>query len=95
MHLRFADGETRHAPKFGLEVRFVTQSPGGGWGDPFDREPGLVLRDLRDGIVSEESMRDVYGVVAEAGGRAVDEAATGALCVRMRNGGSAAHSKQA
>ena len=92
MHLRFADGNTRKAPKFGLEstgpVRFVTQSPGGGgWGDPLEREPGMVLRDFRDGIVSAETMRETYGVVAADGGRAVDEDATGALRAAMRNGG--------
>ena len=91
MHLRFADGSTQRAPKFGLEstgpVRFVTQSPGGGgWGDPLERAPESVLRDRRDGIVSDAAMREVYGVVAEAGGRAVDVEATRALRARMRNG---------
>ena len=92
MHLRFADGKTQKAPKFGLEstgpVRFVTQSPGGGgWGDPLEREPSSVLRDFRDGIVSGETMRGVYGVVAADGGRAVDEDATETLRAEMRNGG--------
>ena len=84
MHLRFAGGETRRAPKFGLEstgpVRFVTQSPGGGgWGDPLDRDPGSVLRDWRDEIISADTMGDVYGVVAAEGGRTVDAAATAKL----------------
>ncbi len=84
MHLRFREGTEEPAPKFGLEstgpVRFVTQSPGGGgWGDPMERDPERVLRDLRDGIISEATMRDVYGVAPTADGRSVDVGATALL----------------
>ena len=84
MHLRFADGRETPAPKFGLEstgpVRFVVRSPGGGgWGDPRERPPERVLRDWRDGIVSEEAMREVYRVQPAADGRSVDREATRAL----------------
>lgn len=40
---------------------------GGGWGDPFEREPELVLRDVLQGLVSEESAARDYGVVVRAG----------------------------
>ena len=59
---------------------------GGGWGDPLERDPVSVLRDFRDGIVSRRTMREVYGVVAAEGGRAVDEDATGALRAEMQGG---------
>jgi N-methylhydantoinase B len=36
---------------------------GGGWGDPFDREPAAVLDDVLDELVSIESARREYGVV--------------------------------
>jgi len=36
---------------------------GGGWGDPFEREPDLVLQDVRRGLVSAESAERDYGVV--------------------------------
>jgi N-methylhydantoinase B len=36
---------------------------GGGWGDPFEREPDLVLQDVRRGLVSVESAERDYGVV--------------------------------
>ena len=36
---------------------------GGGWGDPFEREPDLVLADVRRGLVSVESAERDYGVV--------------------------------
>lgn len=50
---------------------------GGGWGDPLAREPDLVLRDVRRGLVSEGGARR-YGVVIARG--AVDEPGT----ARMR-----------
>src|SRR5205807_4486067 len=40
---------------------------GGGWGDPFEREPELVLRDVVQGRVSEESAERDYGVVIRDG----------------------------
>ncbi len=36
---------------------------GGGWGDPFQREPELVLLDVLRGLVSVESAERDYGVV--------------------------------
>ncbi|HEY4864901.1 MAG TPA: hydantoinase B/oxoprolinase family protein, partial [Candidatus Dormibacteraeota bacterium] len=36
---------------------------GGGWGDPFEREPELVLQDVIRGLVSAESAERDYGVV--------------------------------
>jgi N-methylhydantoinase B len=48
---------------------------GGGYGDPFDRDPEAVAIDVRDEKVSAAAARDRYGVVVDAGG-AVDTAAT-------------------
>ena len=50
---------------------------GGGYGDPFVREPADVLDDVLDGYVSVEDARRDYGVVIE--GKAVDGAATQGL----------------
>src|SRR2546421_4284364 len=36
---------------------------GGGWGDPFEREPDLVLEDVLRGLVSVEAAERDYGVV--------------------------------
>ena len=41
---------------------------GGGWGDPFEREPELVLQDVLRGLVSIESAERDYGVVITDGG---------------------------
>lgn len=41
------------------------QGGGGGYGDPFDRDPGKVLDDVRAGLVSIGRARAVYGVEVE------------------------------
>ncbi|MBO0817421.1 MAG: hydantoinase B/oxoprolinase family protein, partial [Actinobacteria bacterium] len=42
-------------------VRLVTGS-GGGYGEPREREPGLVLADLRDEIITRREASEVYGI---------------------------------
>jgi N-methylhydantoinase B len=43
---------------------FVFESGGGGgWGNPFERDPNLVLEDVRNELVSRERAADIYGVV--------------------------------
>ena len=49
---------------------------GGGYGDPFERDPGAVAADVRAGYVTFEEARADYGVVLAADGRSVDEGAT-------------------
>ena len=61
----------------GDRVRVLSPG-GGGWGDPRERDPEQVARDVRDGLVGVEEARDVYGVVLAADGSA-DETATAAL----------------
>jgi N-methylhydantoinase B len=64
--------------KKGDLLRMATNG-GGGWGDPFDRDPQRVLRDVLDGFVSLESARRDYGVALDLAARRVDEDATRAL----------------
>ena len=45
-----------------LEYR---QAGGGGWGDPFERDPLAVLEDVRQGYVTSEGARRDYGVAVE------------------------------
>jgi len=52
--------------KAGSLLRLRTTG-GGGWGDPFEREPERVLRDVVQGRVSEESAERDYGVVIRDG----------------------------
>ena len=55
----------------------------GGWGDPLDRDPALVLNDVRNEFVSETSAQEDYGVVLA--GDAVDAIETTALRRQMRD----------
>jgi N-methylhydantoinase B len=48
---------------------------GGGLGDPLQRDPAAVQRDVAMGYVSKQAARDLYKVVLDAQG-AVDLAAT-------------------
>ena len=45
-------------------IRVVTGN-GGGFGDPRERDPRLVRRDVRNGLISAERARQVYGVTVE------------------------------
>jgi N-methylhydantoinase B len=51
---------------------------GGGYGPPHEREPERVADDLREGWITREHARAVYGVELDRSG-AVDELATGRL----------------
>ena len=51
---------------------------GGGYGDPFEREPEAVATDVRNGFLTCEQARIDYGVVVGADG-SVDQVATGEL----------------
>jgi N-methylhydantoinase B/oxoprolinase/acetone carboxylase alpha subunit len=52
---RFESGEA-------LEIRTPS---GGGWGDPFARDPGNVLRDFLNELISRETAARLYGVVID------------------------------
>ena len=59
--------------------RLILELPGGaGMGDPAARDPALVARDVRDGLVSAANARALYKV-ALTGDGGVDEAATRSL----------------
>lgn len=60
----------------------VMMPAGGGYGDPFLRDPELVLRDVRCGYVTAEGAKRDYGVVIANG--AVSQAATAKLRGRKR-----------
>jgi N-methylhydantoinase B len=70
-------GKGEYDLEAGETVRFQV-SGGGGFGDPFDRDPAKVLADVEKGYVSPAEARDAYGVVVEETheGYTVDEPAT-------------------
>lgn len=87
-HVEFQiDGAAWVPPQFGTgrvgPTEIKIESPaGGGWGDPKRRRPESVLLDVRNGVVSMETARTIYGVAITSDGRAIDETRT-----RMLRGG--------
>lgn len=47
---------------------------GGGYGDPIERDPELVLRDVADNLVSIECADEIYGVVIDPETRQINKA---------------------
>jgi len=78
------DGERRELPGFGVqdidagETVVIKNSGAGGYGDPLDRDPDLVLKDVERDLVSKERAREEYGVVIDEqnGNVRVDDART-------------------
>ena len=61
-------------------LHFITWG-GGGWGDPLERDPALVAKEIVQGLVTSAGARN-YGVVADAEG-VLDLPATLALRTSM------------
>ncbi len=57
----------------------VNMNAGGGYGDPLERDPQLVLGDVLDGYVTIAGARADYGVVIDEQGLLIDQAATAEL----------------
>jgi len=57
---------------------------GGGWGDPFERDPARVLDDVLEGYVSLAAARDDYGVAIDMDAATVDVEATRRLRARKQ-----------
>jgi N-methylhydantoinase B len=84
------DTEARALPgKFIMTMKrddvFRHDQPGpGGWGDPLERDPSHVLRDVRNELVGLASAREDYGVILDPANWTVDAAATAALRAELR-----------
>lgn len=61
------------------DVLRVETCGGGGWGDPFTREPERVQRDVREGFVSVAEAAAQYGVAMNPASLAIDDGATARL----------------
>ena len=58
---------------------------GGGWGDPLDRDPDLVRKDVWNEKLSCEYVRSEYGVVIDKDSLEIDYEATAALRDQLRD----------
>jgi len=73
-----------HSPIKRGEVIAHRLAGGGGWGDPFERDPALVAEDVADEKVSIGHARGAYGVVVEPVSFEVDQAKTHNIRKAMR-----------
>ncbi len=71
----------REAPLKAGDIVRVTMNAGGGYGDPLERDPQLVLGDVLDGYVSVAGAREDYAVVIDPDKLTVDDEMT----KRLRN----------
>jgi N-methylhydantoinase B len=75
--------EMRHG-----DLLMMVTPAGGGFGDPLERDPALVLADVRAGLVSLSCARRDYGVIIDED--RIDEAATERLRASQREQGHGA-----
>jgi N-methylhydantoinase B len=85
------DGNAETMPQKHPRTRFVTGEAwyhhwqgGAGYGDPLDRDPDLVARDVARHLVSVEAGRALYGVVLEHGSVNADATAREREAIRER-----------
>ena len=67
------------------DVLTVEMNAGGGYGDPLDRDPELVLGDVLDGYVSLTGAREDYAVIIDPQTHAIDYSATTLLREQKRS----------
>jgi len=84
------DTENHHIGKITInlkkgDVYRVITSGAGGWGDPLERDPEMVLRDLRDEKVSVKRAREAYGVVINEPALEVNMAETEKVRKKMKD----------
>ena len=76
--------QARNNIPVGCEV-VIRTGGGGGWGDPLERDPAIVLRDVEEGLVSIQSAEKDYGVIISPDDLTLDEAATQAIREKRTN----------
>jgi N-methylhydantoinase B len=58
------------------DILIKHSSGGGGVGNPSERDPEMVRKDVHNGLVSFEAARDIYKVVVDPKTFTIDQAAT-------------------
>jgi N-methylhydantoinase B len=84
LSLTASSGEVYEPFSYGVErlgprVLRMLSPGGGGFGNALTRAPELVLRDVRDGLVSSERALLDYGTVIAADGKSIDETETASV----------------
>jgi N-methylhydantoinase B len=68
------------------DVVYMRVASGGGYGDPLERDPRMVLQDVADGIITLKAAREIYGVVLHDNGETIDLTATSKLRASLQKG---------
>src|SRR3546814_2841916 len=55
------------------EIYMICQGSGGGYGDVLERDPELVMKDLREDLMSHENAHDIYKVVYDQVNLVIDD----------------------
>lgn len=66
------------------EIYMICQGAGGGYGDVLERDADLIMKDLREDLMSHDIARDIYQVVYDEQTLIVDKAATEAARAAYR-----------
>ena len=66
------------------DILIIMTPGGGGYGDPYERDPSLVLQDVANGLVSPDSASRDYGIVVDEEHMTVDLKVTEELRKRRR-----------
>lgn len=61
------------------EVYMLCQGAGGGYGDVLQRDPALVMKDIEEQLISDDTARGIFKVDYDSASRIVDEQGTHAL----------------
>ena len=87
-------GESEFVPMRGAHIAvevgasaIVRTGGGGGWGNPLERDPELVRRDVIEELISAQAAQDDYGVVLTKDCR-VDSSATASRRASLKSGSS-------
>jgi N-methylhydantoinase B len=86
IELRYPDGRVYQTTSKDLvenvpagTVLFQQAGGGGGYGDSFCRDPELVAREVKNGIISIDKAKELYGVVLHPETLELDKAGTETL----------------
>jgi len=63
----------------------IRSAGGGGWGDPLDRDPEMVLIDVLEGFVSPQKAKELYGVIFKDDNKTIDYEETLKLREELKN----------
>jgi N-methylhydantoinase B len=66
------------------DIFYMRLASGGGYGDPLERAPESVFDDFNNGVISRETVQEIYGVVLDKHDQEIDLAATGRVRSALR-----------